>query len=184
MKRASLLLLKITTILCMNRKEAELVRVLSEKYKIDYQILIVSEGQRINNFELNQSKFTQIVRAKNIERTVIARSEIVRVGYFLFLENDEETSKILSKFEPIMFRRYIWFIRTFDKQNTFNIELDFDMDINLLHETGRGIDIYELYGLQGQAVLTQFGTFSNRFFNFESINKLERRTNLMGLTLR
>ena len=60
------------------------------------------------------------------------------------------------------------------------------MDINLLYQAkeDRGFDIYELYGLQGEVILRKFGRFNKNFYSFESINKLERRQNLLGLTLR
>ena len=94
------------------------------------------------------------------------------------------TKKIIDKFDQRMFKRYTWFIKSHNIQNTFGLELDFDVDINLIYEANHGFDIYELYGLNSKVILRQFGSFSDDFLTIESVNKLERRTDLMGLTLR
>ena len=83
-----------------------------------------------------------------------------------------------------MFKRYFWFIKTLQIKDLLELELKFDMDINLLHEADNGLDIYELYGLEGRIILEKFGRYSANHLTYEKLNKLERRTNLMGLTLR
>ena len=150
MKLSMMVLMKMSCILCMNKDESDLVRMLSDRYKIDYQILFLNEGGEITNSLLNQPKFTQIVTPENIEKTVIVTSKIMKIGYFLFLQDDEKTKEILNKFDQIMFKRYIWFIKTYNKQTTFDLELGFDMDINLIYETNYGLEIYELYGLDSR----------------------------------
>ena len=174
----------MTTILCLRKREAELVRVLADKYNIDYQVVVVSQDKIEPEFLPTQPRFTQITTPDNVEKAVIRNSRFVKLGYFLFLEDDQQTEDILNKFDKIMFQKYVWFIKAYDIHNTFDLELEFDMDINILHDTGTGVDIYELYGLQGNTILKRFGRFGNTLFTFESINRLERRTDLMGLTLR
>ena len=177
-------LLQMTSILGMERKDTELVSLLTDKYKIDYQILVVNQERIMAHFLLKQSKFTQILTPETIENTTIDTSQIVKLGYFLFLQDDVETKKVLSKFDPVMFKRYSWFIESCDLQNTLDMELEFDMDINLLCEKNSGIDINELYGLQGKVISRKFGRFFDNIFSSESLNKLERRNNLMGQTFR
>ena len=177
--------LRITTIFCLKKQEADLIKVLTEEYKIDYQILIVDEEIKIRNYFAQQPKFTQIVTSNQVEKAAVDKNNnILKLGYFLFLKNDEETKEVLDKFDPILFKRYIWFIKTYHVKNVLEVELEFDMDINLLHEADHGIDIYELYGLEGRIMLEQFGRYFENNLTYENLNRLERRTNLMGLTLR
>ena len=73
--------------------------------------------------QIQQERYTQVVTADNIDILVNDSSSDVKVGYFLFVGSDEETEAILNKFDPVKFRTNIWFIKTFDIQTTFNLQL-------------------------------------------------------------
>ena len=122
-----LLLLKMTSILCLKEKECKLVRMLSDKYQLDYVVLIVGQGQRVSELlakqQQHQERYTQVVTADNIDILVNSSSKGVKVGYFLFVESDEESRAILSKFDTVMFRTYVWFIKTNNLQTIFNLQL-------------------------------------------------------------
>ena len=107
------------------------MRILSDKYQLDYVVLIVSQGQRVSELlakqqqqqQIQQERFTQVVTADNIDILVNSSSKGVKVGYFLFVESDEELRAILSKFDTVMFRTYVWFIKTNNLQTIFNLQL-------------------------------------------------------------
>ena len=104
--------------------------MLSDKYQLDYVVLIVSQGQKVSEFigkqqqqQIHQERYTQVVTADNIDILVNSSSKGVKVGYFLFAESDEESKAILSKFDTVMFRTYVWFIKTNNLQTIFNLQL-------------------------------------------------------------
>ena len=72
----------------MNEDEAELVRKLTEKYKFDYQVLIVEEGRRLSKFFQDDSIFTQILTTDNVEKDDNITCTIAKAGYFIFLETN------------------------------------------------------------------------------------------------
>ena len=105
------------------------MRMLSDKYQLDYVVLIVGQGQRVSELlakqqqQIHQERYTQVVTADNIDILVNSSSKGVKVGYFLFVESDEESRAILSKFDTVMFRTYVWFIKTNNLQTIFNLQL-------------------------------------------------------------
>ena len=83
-----------------------------------------------------------------------------------------------------MFENNIVFVKSHSKQETFGIDVKFDTDLNIIDETDEGFDIYELYGLGSKVILNKFGSFVDNILDIGEANRLERRNNLMGLTLR
>ena len=76
------------------------------------------------------------------------------------------------------------FVKSYSKQETFGIDVKFDTDVNIIDETDEGLDIYEVYGLGNKVILKKFGSFVDNILDIDQASRLERRTNLMGLTLR
>ena len=177
-------LLNVSFILCMNTDEVELVRKLTEKYKFDYQVLIVEDGRRLTKFFQDDSIFTQIVTADNVQKDDNITANIAKAGYFIFLENNQETRDLLAKLTHEIFKNNILFVKSDSKQETFGIDVKFDTDVNIISETDEGLDIYEVYGLGNTVILNKFGSFVDNILDIDQANRLERRTNLMGLTLR
>ena len=177
-------LLNVSFILCMNTDEVELVRKLTEKYKFDYQVLIVEDGRRLTKFFQDDSIFTQIVTADNVQKDDNITANIAKAGYFIFLENNQETRDLLAKLTHEIFKNNILFVKSYSKQETFGIDVKFDTDVNIISETDEGLDIYEVYGLGNTVILNKFGSFVDNILDIDQANRLERRTNLMGLTLR
>ena len=177
-------LLNVGFILCLNTNEAELVRKLTEKYKFDYQVLIVEEERRLTKFFQDDSIFSQIVTADNVEEDDNISCNIAKAGYFIFLETNQDTRDVLAKLKPEMFKNNIVFVKSDSNQETFGIDVEFDTDLNIIDETDEGFDIYEVYGLGNKVILNKFGSFVDNILDIEQANRLERRNNLMGLTLR
>ena len=177
-------LVPVSFILCMNKDEAKLVKKLTEKYKFDYQVLIVEDGRRLFKFLQDASIFTQIVTTDNVEKDENITANIAKAGYFIFLENNQDTRDLLAKFTEKIFKNNILFVKSYSKQETFGIDVKFDTDVNIIYETDEGFDIYEVYGLGSKVIRNKFGSFVDNILDINQANRLERRTNLMGLTLR
>ena len=185
-------LLRITFILCLSEDEEHLVRMVTEKYKFDYQVLVVDEGTKLTNFVRNQAKFSQVVTTANFVDVFKTSSELGNLGFFVFLENNEDRTNFLRKIDPSMFVAYTWFINTDNIRDTDGLELRFDTDIHYIDSTGDstidstgvGGDIYEVFAVKDRVVTRMVGSYSDGRLDIETTNIMERRTDLHGLTLR
>ena len=177
-------ILRLSFILCLNDDDEHLIRMVTEEYKFDYQVIIVDEKTRMINFVRNQAQFSQIVLMENVDIIFQTCRELGNVGFFVFLEDTEMAKYILSQVTPGMLEDYSWFIDTDNIQDTGGIKLKFDSDINIIHKTKKVVKFYELYQLQDRVVKSLIGKYENGFLEIKTTNKLKRRTNLNGLTLR
>ena len=114
-------LMNLDFIVSFNDEEESLVRTVTKKYKFDYQVLIVDDAKSMRKFIKNQIIPSQVVNPDNYDISLKKYSDLCNVGYFVFLENYEDTKNLLNKADPYMFKNYTWFIKTSNIQENFGI---------------------------------------------------------------
>ena len=161
-----------------------LVKTLSDKYKLDYRVIIVDTLKDTNKFYDDRNIYSQIITASNVANSFDNKTRNINVGYFLLLESDENTRRILQLIEPKLMKMSSWFIKTDHIEENFGLSLRFDSDINFLHKTTERWNLYEVFLLKNEVVITSIGNFSQGVLSIDQTNLLERRTNLHGLNLK
>ena len=169
--------------------DEEVLDSISEMFDLDCFVLIVDDKQRnTNQFFKNQHKTIQIVSKTNISSVFISLEKRSYCGYFILIDNPDsakKTIKEISERSENNFQEFSWFIKLKQVSPDLGLKLQLNTDIKLLQFGSGKCDVYELYGLGGEAVLTKIGYLDeDGQLEISGVDKLQRIKNLQGVTLR
>ena len=155
--------------------------------------IVMISDPALNNINLllkNQEKMAQIVSKNNISAVFTSFASKGNCAYFINILDMAEMAEIVQKISekaPNIFQQLPWFLMYPDPGRgvpELGIKLQFNSNINLLQPLGDTFVVHELYALGDQAILNKIGIFQGGRLEIENLDKLSRRRDLQGITIR
>ena len=170
----------------------KIVDIAGEKFGVDCFVIISDYREKdMHSFIKNQHKMAQIVTKTNISAVFRSFESKSHCGYFMIIRKLKSVKIIVKEIyetAPNVFQKFPWFIlpkESLTGTPQLGLKLKFDTNINIFQFLDDRCDVYELYGLQDdQIIFNMIGSLQDGHLHIQSIDKLERRKDLQGITLR
>ena len=155
--------------------------------------VVMISDPALNNINLllkNQEKMAQIVSKNNISAIFTSFESKGNCAYFINIMDMAEVAGIvqqISEKAPNIFQQLPWFIMYPDPGKgvpELGIKIKFNSNINLLQPLGDTYIVHELYALGDKTILNKIGIFQGGRLEIENLDKLSRRRDLQGITIR
>jgi hypothetical protein len=130
----------------------------------------------------------QIISKENISAVFGSLEKKSFCGYFIILETPRKTISEVYERSPNAFEEFSWFIETKDELYDLGFKLKLNSNIKLLKFSSSKCDIYEVYGVDGNAILNKIAYLQDindvGKVELSNMERLQRSKDLQGITLR
>ena len=163
---------------------------IADQFGVDCLEIICDNLGKSTNLLKNQEKMIQIVTKTNISAVFKSFESKSHCAYFINILDKGEVKKVFQEiFEraPNVFQKFPWFIMSSEFGSgapELGVKLQFDSNINLLEHSGDQFHLHELYALGDQVIFSKIGSYEEEKLKIQNLDKLGRRRDLQGITLR